>query len=281
MQSPSPAGAVRTSLGWSLAALAMLLPGFVLAGTRVLYVSHEPGRWHDYTRQREVFQTIAADAGWDLTVISGDKEAMLAFLRRPDYAAGQDAIVYNFCLADSRDIAAMDNLMRQTREGGVPAVLVHCAMHSWWDTFRKGRPIEGNALGLARANRRLLKQWTREHPHRPLPAWGDFTGIASTRHGPQAPIELSVLATHPVTADVPAQYQTAHTELYNNHYVTPGVVPLLQGRQGGDSAVVGWEASRGKSRIIGLTLGHNSDEWQDPVFVNLLTNSVTYLMGDD
>ena len=132
----------------------------------------------EIARALAAFRGLASAAGWELTVASGDVDDTMAFLRSPDFAAGQDAIVYNFCFADSRDLDAMRNLIAQTEEHGVPALLVHCAMHSWWDTFKKGKAIEGNELGLARANKRLLKSWAKQHPDRPLPAWGDFTGIA-------------------------------------------------------------------------------------------------------
>ena len=193
-----------------------------------------------------------------------------------DYAAGQDVVVYNFCLAASRDIAAMENLISQTRDSGVPALLIHCAMHSWWDTFKRGRKIPGNE-GEARAHKKLLRQWQKDHPERPLPAWGDFTGVASTRHGPKQPIALLAPSDHPATKSLPDDYRTEKTELYNNHYVTDGVVPLLYGSQGEDSAIVMWTVQRGKGQIIGVTLGHADAEWQDPVFLQLLADSIDWL----
>ena len=272
---------VLTKLLRHLAAVSLLLPALAQAQGKVLYVTHEPGRWHDYTQQRQAFEGVAEAAGWELNVASGDKDTMLAFLRSADYAAEQDAVVYNFCLADSRDMEAMENLVRQTAELGVPALLVHCAMHSWWDTFKKGKAISGNDLGLARANKRLLKSWAEQHPERPLPAWGDFTGVASTAHGPKKPIALTAATPHPLSADLPAGYHTGNTELYNNHYVTPDVVALIQGKQGKDEAIVAWLAPRGKSQVMGLTLGHDSDEWEDPVFLQLLSNAVNFLIAGE
>lgn len=254
---------------------------FASADNRVLYVTHEPGRWHDYTSQRVAFEAIANQAGWGLTVASGDKDDLFAFLRSKDFAAGQDAIVYNFCLANSRDMVAMENLIAQTTEQGIPALLVHCAMHSWWDSFKKGKPIPGNELDLARANKRLLKQWAKDHPDRPLPAWGDFTGVASTKHGPKEPIALIRVGEHPATAGLPDAYATRDTELYNNHYITPGVQPLLMGEQDGEEAIVMWLAPRGASQVLGLTLGHADDEWSDPVFLQLLADSVNFLLGSN
>ena len=264
-----------------LVASALLLASesSVAGDGKVLYVTHEPGKWHDYSSQLQSFREVADEAGWELTVATGDKKSLSGFLHGEDYAAGQDVVVYNFCLADSRDMDAMQNLMAQTVVGGVPAMLVHCAMHSWWDSFKKGKPIPGNTLGKARADKKLLKHWRKQHPDRPLPAWGDFTGVASTGHGRQEPISLAATGDHPVTRKIPAAYATPATELYNNHYLTPDVEPLLMGRQGGDEAIVMWLAPRGESQLIGLTLGHGAREWQDPVFRQLLVDSVEFLMA--
>ena len=263
------------------ACLLLCLPSLAQAEGKVLYVTHEPGRWHDYSAQLAAFRDLAENSKWTLTVATGDKDALFEFLRKPGFAAGQDVIVYNFCLANSRDMKAMENLIAQTRDGGIPAMLVHCAMHSWWDSFKKGKPIPGNELQLARANKRLLKSWSKDNPDRPLPAWGDFTGVASTAHGPKKPIQLTAIEHRPFATDLPPGYSTVKTELYNNHYVTPGVQPLLMGRQANDEAVVAWIVPQGASRVMGLTLGHNDDEWQDPVFLKLLENGVNFLIDGE
>lgn len=262
-----------------IAALLTCAGTLAQANGKVMYVTHEPGRWHDYSAQLADFREVATSAGWDLTVATGDKDQLFEFLRSENFAAGQEAVVYNFCLADSGDMAAMQNLIAQTVEGGVPAVLVHCAMHSWWDSFKKGKPIPGNELGLARANKRLLKQWTKEQPDQPLPAWGDFTGVASTKHGPKKPIALLPEDNAPLTLPIPEGYRTRDTELYNNHYITPDVVPLVHGVQGDDKAIAVWLAPRGEGSIIGVTLGHADEEWDDPVFRDLLKSAVNYLLA--
>ena len=263
-----------------LALLALCLGLPALAGNRVLYVTHEPGRWHDYSAQLAAFRGLAEEAGWQLSVATGDVDETMAFLRSTDFAAGQDAIVYNVCFADSRDLEAMTNLIAQTEQHGVPALLVHCAMHSWWDTFKKGKPIPGNALGKARAHRKVLKQWQAQHPETPLPAWGDFTGVASTRHGPKEPISLAAADDAVPAALIPPGYRTTDTELYNNHYITPDVTPLLMGTQDDDTAIVMWRAPRGKGSVYGLTLGHDDGEWQDPVFLGIIRFGVELMLEE-
>ena len=55
-------------------------------------------------------------------------------------------------------------------------------------------------------------------------------------------------------------------------------VPLLEGTQQNDKAVVMWTCPQGKSQVIGLTLGHSTEEFEEEVFQNLVVDSVNYLL---
>ena len=69
----------------SLAALALLLSissASVMAGSKVLYVTHEPGQYHKYTPQLKAFkEQIAQKAGWDVTVITGSYDEVIDALQ--------------------------------------------------------------------------------------------------------------------------------------------------------------------------------------------------------
>ncbi len=69
------------------------------AAKKVLYFTHEPGTYHRYTPQLAIFRQLAKQAGWELTVMTGDHEAQIKKLRTPDFGKNFDAIVYNFCFA--------------------------------------------------------------------------------------------------------------------------------------------------------------------------------------
>ncbi|MFT7515366.1 MAG: hypothetical protein ACI9QL_004598, partial [Candidatus Omnitrophota bacterium] len=198
------------------------------------------------------------------------------------YAKGYDAVVYNFCFAHSRDLEAADNLMDQTRVNGVPAVLIHCAMHSWWDTYKNGVPkaIGPDYLGKAKAKEDLVAEWKKSHPDKAFPAWGDFTGVASERHGPKKPIQMNVVnKEHPVTKRFPDGFTTGNTELYNNVYIVDGVVPLIRGVQGKDDYVVVWTCPQGKSQVMGLSTGHDVSDWNAEPFQHLVIDGVNFLAG--
>jgi hypothetical protein len=247
---------------------------------KVLYFTHEPGRWHKYTPQMEIFKKIGKDAGWEVTVMTGTHHDQVKKLHTPDFGKGYDVIVYNFCFAGERDLEAADNLMKQTREHGVPALLIHCSMHSWWATFKNGQAgsLGPDYKGKAKADPKLVEQWRVAHRGKPFPAWGDFTGVASGRHGPQQPVKMVTVAKdHPVTKRFPDGFKTPATELYNNIYVLDGVVPLIRGEQGNAKAVVVWTCPQGKSQVMGLTVGHGVDDWKSAPIQNLIIDGVNYL----
>lgn len=270
----------------SLALFLTLSSASVMAAGKVLYVTHEPGQWHKYTPQLKTFkEQIAKKAGWDVSVITGDYDAVIEKLTKPNFAKGYDAIVYNYCFAKSQDLNAADNIMKQTRELGVPALLIHCSMHSWWSSYKTGKEgaIGGDYQGKALADPELVAKWRKEHGDKPFPAYGDFTGVASHRHGKKLPIILRKLGKHPATKGLKEGYATPKTELYNNAYVLDSVVPIIEGVQGKDKAIVMWTCPQGKSQVMGLTLGHGQvgdgpDEWQTPEFQSLVINGVNYLI---
>lgn len=289
------------------------------AAVKILYVTSLPGTHHDYVTQREIFLDIAQKAGWQVTVITGryrslnsqgkptsksDKpvvrgttkksieryervskeiaaqKPLIQRLKEKDYAKGFDAIVYNFCLAHVTDLEATANIIRQTRNNGVPAFMIHCSMHSFWSTFRYKDKQSA-----------LMTQWKTKYPDRAFPNWGKFTGVASTGHGPNRPITTKILVDHPATQGVQGGYVTPPTELYNNHFVTEGTTPLLQGIQSISSqqkdgsfktvetkSIIMWHSRQGKSNLIGLTIGHGDADLRSQGFQSLLIDGVNWLI---
>lgn len=259
-------------------ALAVLLGVFAaptFGADKVLYVTHEPGKYHAYTPQIAVFKEIGKEAGWDVTIQTGEHEPQIEWLKTKNYSEGYDAIVYNFCFAQSKNLEAAHNLMVQTKRNGVPAMLIHCAMHSWWATYKDGN--DGYENG-GKPNAELVAEWTAKHPKVPFPSWGDFTGVASIRHGKKLPIVMTRANKSRITKRLPDGFTTGNTELYNNVYVDEKVVPLVMGKQGEDEAIVMWSVRRGKGRVIGFTIGHDMGDWEAKPFQHLIIDGVNNLM---
>ncbi len=247
---------------------------------KVLYVTHEPGKWHKYTPQLEKFKEIGERAKWDVTVWTGEHHAQVEKLKTPDFGLGYDAIVYNFCFASARDLEACNNLMNQTRKNGVPAMLIHCSMHSFWGTYKPGRKSGIKLDGKVHSDPKLFKEWGHSHSDEAFPVWGDFTGVASTGHGPKKPVVVVSLKDHPATARLGDGYTTKNTELYNNYYVLDKVIPLVKGTQGKATATIMWECPQGKSKVMGLSLGHDVTDWEFEPFQNMLIDGVNYMIAN-
>ena len=286
--------------------LAMTATMFAEEKKKVLYFTHEPGHWHKYTPQKEIFIKLAEKAGWDLTVSTGEHDPQVLALRNPDLTKGYDAVVYNYCFAKSSDLLAASNVMDQTREKGTPAMLIHCSMHSFWSTYKNGKEgaIGGDYKGKAKAEPKLVEEWSKMNTGKPFPAWGDFTGVASVKHGPKVPITVTKCCEHESTKSLASEgYKTVNAELYNNFYVLDSVKAILKGEQTfypkkiqkkadsgkelteaekksvkKDEAIVMWEVPQGKGKVLGLTLGHGEGEWNQPEFQSLVIDGVNYLM---
>ncbi len=262
---------------------------------KVLYVTTEPGKHHDYTAQRKIFEEEVKATDWELTVHSNEHYEQLKQLTDPKLTEGYDAVVYNFCFAHSKDLLTVENLIKQTREKGTPAMVIHCSMHSFWPTFKEGATLGGDYKGQAKPNPEVVKEWKAKFPNREFPIWGDFTGIASTKHGPKIPMKVEKICDHPATQSLADEgYTTVNAELYNNYYIINGVKPLLRGVQKGkakrkrngkvvevevdDEAIIMWQVAQGKSELIGITTGHSTEEWQQKEFQLLLRDGVNYLL---
>ncbi|MFC5050284.1 ThuA domain-containing protein [Rubritalea spongiae] len=257
-------------------------------GLKVLYVTHEPGKYHDYTPQREIFEEIAKRNGWNLTVMSGSfDEVEDKLASNENFGVGSDVIVYNVCMAHSDRLEAPHNIITHTKEKGIPSLLIHGSLHSFWPTYKAGKndlasrvcPVGANEK--VQAKKGLVAEWKKSHPGVEFPAWPNMTGIASVKHGPRKPVEAIALdESHPIFDGLKGYTTHEQAELYNN-YITakdsPKTTVLMKGKQGKDQAAILWEHPVGKSKSVSFTLGHSVAEWQQEPFQKLLTNSVNYL----
>ncbi|MGJ8671996.1 ThuA domain-containing protein [Rubritalea sp.] len=257
-------------------------------GLKVLYVTHEPGKYNDYTPQRKIFEQIAKDNGWQLTVMSGSfDEVENKLATKTDFGVGSDVIVYNVCMAHSDRLEAPHNIITHTKEKGIPSLLIHGSLHSFWPTYKAGNKEKASCVCPAgahtkvKAKKELVAQWKESHPGVEFPAWPNMTGIASVKHGPRKSVQAIPLnESHPIFDGVKGYTTHEQAELYNN-YITakesPETTVLMQGKQGKDQAAVLWEHPLGKSKSVSFTLGHSVAEWKQKPFQQLLVNSINYL----
>lgn len=207
-------------------------------------------------------------------------KATFEIYQAKDWAKDFDVIIHDECSADVTDPAYVANILN-AHKAGVPAVNLHCAMHSYrWGNYRE--PVQAGADNAG---------------------WYEFIGLQSTGHGPQEPIDITFTDTaHPITRGL-QNWTTIKEELYNNIQILGGK-PLASGRQMQKprakkgqpadpnakaveaNAVVAWTNEYGpnKTRVFSTTLGHNTETVADARYLDLVSRALlwtTSKLGED
>jgi type 1 glutamine amidotransferase len=237
------------------------------------------GCCHEYDKQTQALKDgIEARLNAVVDVAyNPDKSTKATFeiYHSKDWAKDFDVVIHDECSADVTDPAYVGNILA-AHKAGVPAVNLHCAMHSYrWGNFREAvKPGADNA------------------------GWYEMLGLQSTGHGPQEPIDITFTAPdHPITKGL-ENWTTIKEELYNNIQILGGS-PLASGRQiqppkakKGETlppdakpteatAVVAWTNEYGpaKTRIFSTTIGHNTATVQDERYLKLISRALLWTTG--
>jgi type 1 glutamine amidotransferase len=219
------------------------------------------GCCHDYAKQKELITrgiSARANVRWTIAYDSdkGTKKLNPVYEKK-DWSKGFDVVVHDECCADVKDQNVVDRILQPHRDG-LPGIVLHCGMHSYrTEGYPKSTP------------------------------WFEFTGLASTGHGPQAPIEVDYESDHPIVKGLTG-WKTINEELYNNSQgrLLDTAKPLARGRQAVtgqnqkqrvDNAVVAWTNQyRNTTRVFSTTLGHNNDTVADERYLNLITRGLLW-----
>lgn len=223
------------------------------------------GCCHDYKTQQDLLTkgvSARANVQWAIGYDpdTGTKH-LNPWYEKEDWAKGFDVVVHDECCSDVKDLKLVERILKPHREG-LPAVILHCGEHSYrTEGYPKSTP------------------------------WFEFTGLASTAHGPQVPIEVSYVDDeHPITNRL-KNWTTANEELYNNSAgkLLETAQPLAVGRQVWKSkdgtpneatAVCVWTNTyNGKTRVFATTLGHNNVTVGDERYLDLVTRGLLWSVG--
>jgi type 1 glutamine amidotransferase len=221
------------------------------------------GCCHKYDEQKDALtKGISARANVEWTV-AYDADTTTKHLNpvyaNADWAKGFDVVVHDECSSDVKDLDVINNTILKPHRDGLPAVVLHCGMHCYRS--------EG-------------------YPDKVTP-WFEFTGLPSTGHGPQQPIEVSFVdKDSPITKGL-ADFTTGDEELYNNYAgkLLDTAHALARGKQGKEDNVVAWtNMYNKKTRVFATTLGHNTKLVGDDRYLDLVTRGLLWAtdhLGDD
>lgn len=251
--------------------IAMVAMAFVATSVRAEGPGPKPirallvlgGCCHDYAEQKELLSRGITERAHVEVVIAYDPDTTTRHLNpvyeSADWAKGFDVVIHDECSSDVKDLALIDRILEPHRKG-LPAVILHCGMHSYRS--------EG-------------------YPEKVTP-WFEFTGLQSTGHGPQAPIEIQFAhVAHPAIEGL-ENWKTINEELYNNSTgkLLDTATMLARGKQmvktrAGkenlhDYAVVWTNNYRDTTRVFATTLGHNNGTVGDPRYLDLVTRGLLW-----
>lgn len=226
------------------------------------------GGFHDYAAQKEILKKgLEARANLVVDVCytpapGGATRTKFDCYTNANWAAGYDVVIHDECSADISDLDYIRNIVDAHKT--VPAVNLHCAMHS----YRVGNPGQPAEPGTDRAR------------------WFEFLGLQSSGHGPQEPIKIEFID-HPVTKGL-TNWTTLKEELYNNVKVFEKATALARGKQslrGRDGQeriedkIVVWVNDYHGTRVFNTTLGHNNATVADARYLDLVTRGLLWATG--
>ncbi|MEZ7844137.1 MAG: ThuA domain-containing protein [Opitutales bacterium] len=215
------------------------------------------GCCHDYDNQREIVPMavdLYSKQKVEWTIVHQRTKAvnaMLEFYKNPGWAKGYDVVVHNECFAAINDANYIEGIL-QPHIDGVPAVLVHCSMHS----YRGGPAAE---------------------------KWFEFCGVHSARHGPKHPFEVQITAPEHEIMQGMSNWTTPKGELYFINKVFPTMTPLAESKsnQTGEMHTNIWvnEFGPNKTRVFATTIGHHNETMLQNQYMQMITRGLLWAAG--
>jgi putative membrane-bound dehydrogenase-like protein len=212
------------------------------------------GCCHDYDRQKLILtRGISARANVRWTVVhqgGTSTDTKIPLYNDPNWADGFDIVVHNECFAHVTDKEFVDRILKPHREG-LPAILVHCAMHCY-----------------------------RVDDDR----WFEFCGVQSPGHGPHYSYTINnQKPDHPIMAGFGEQFVVPKGELYHSAKVFDTATPLaIANRQdNNEPQVCIWTNDYRGTRVFATTVGHYNETMVEPTYLDMMTRGLLWAVGRD
>lgn len=207
------------------------------------------GCCHDYTNQKKILTEGISSRAWvEWEVVHQGGTATtskIPLYENPDWAKGFDIVVHNECFSDIPDPKWTERILKPHREG-LPAIVIHCAMHSYRDGTEE---------------------------------WFKFLGVSSKQHGAHYPFEVvNIKPDHPIMGKFPKVWTTQKGELYQIFKLWDTATPLAyaMSRETMKQEPCIWINQYGKTRVFGTTVGHYNEEMTDPVYLDYMTRGLLW-----
>ena len=207
------------------------------------------GCCHDYSNQKRIIvDALGGKDQHDWTVLQyGDRRDVRAEIyENHDWIRGYDIVVHNECFGAVEDPDFIEGIVGAHTETGVPAIMIHCSMHSYRNAENADR-------------------------------WRGLIGVTSRRHE-KGKRSLNVRPTEagaadPITAHLGDGWNTPNGELYLVEKLWPDVTVLAKAHstETDTEHPVAWKHTRNGVPVFATTLGHHNETMLDPNWQKMLS----------
>lgn len=212
------------------------------------------GCCHDYPNQNLILSegiSRRANVSWDFVLATDNsRAAKLPLYDDPNWIDGYDVVVHNECFGGMDDAQWLEKIVKAHETSGVPALFVHCSLHSY-----RAAPTD---------------------------AWRILMGARSTSHEGHRPVKVENLRpNHPVMKSFPATWDTPNGELYKIEKMWPDAIPLAKafGVDTQKDHVCVWLNHSGNARVFTTTLGHHNETMSHPVYLDMVARGLLWATG--
>jgi uncharacterized protein len=214
------------------------------------------GCCHDYDAQKKLLTegiSARANVAWDILYEGGSvntgagRNHEMSIYKKDDWAKGYDVIVHDECFGDVSNAMFVEHIAKAHFDG-VPAVMIHCAIHSY--------------------------------RHSTTDEWRKALGVSSFYHDPARMFQVrNIMPDHPIMRGFPEIWNDpAPDELYRMAKLWPNCVPLaktIATNAVPDTTCI-WVNTYGKARVFGTTLGHANKTVSTDTYLDLVTRGLLW-----
>ena len=207
------------------------------------------GCCHDYDNQKVLIaKGLEERAHVQVTMVQQGGTATtskIPLYEKENWSEGFDVVIHDECFSDAKEPDWTARVLKP-HKAGLPAVLLHCAMHCYRDGTDE---------------------------------WFKFCGVTSRRHGANYPHEvLNRDAKHPIMEKFGESWANPAGELYwiEKVWDTAHSLAVSKNKEKGNDEVCVWTNEFGKGRVFGTTLGHHNETVGHPAYLDLLTRGTLW-----
>jgi len=224
---------------------------------RVLLITGGCG--HDYQNQKKLIRDGLSKhvdhLEWTVLEYGTERDLKVDVYQRADWIKGYDLVIHNECYGGVEDADFVNGIVKGHVDFGVPAIVIHCSMHSY-----RNSPAADN--------------------------WRSLLGVTSRRHE-KGNRSLRVESTQEGNEFgfgeiLGSGWDTPNGELYLIEEVWPQTVTLATAfsSETNRKEPVAWINQHKGVRVFGISLGHHNETIESEPWQKMLASGFTWATGD-